>query len=73
MRLVIMTKKRLFRMLWESRKDGYYDGIQSGYGLGKIAGEAEERNKGCILGPPATSECTEDMKKLLDNKGVQWQ
>ena len=71
--MLIITKKKLFRILWESRKDGYYEGIQSGYGLGKIAGMAEERNKGCILGIPPKSDCTEELKKLLDKKGVQWQ
>ena len=71
--MLIITKKKLFRILWESRKDGYYEGIQSGYGLGKIAGEAEERNKGCILGISPKNDCIEDLKKLLDKKGVQWQ
>lgn len=47
--LLLMTRKRLIKLIRDTYERGKQEGIKRGYRLGEIAGAAEARNKGCIL------------------------
>jgi len=59
--IVIMTQRKLGRIKQAEYRRGHDDGVERGYGLGMISGEAKSRNRGCIL-----SQWSKGMEKIWE-------
>ena len=62
-RLVLMTRKRLIKLIKDAYERGKQEGLKRGYRLGEIAGVAAARNRGCILSAQPDRERVEELLK----------
>ena len=65
---MFIRKKTLLGMLKEERQQGFEAGVVRGYGLGKIAGLADAKGLGYIIGQ-VQDQFERDLEEIMRRKG----